>query len=71
MKAIVEINLNSPQAMSLLGFLESLPYTNVKKEGRKAKTSPSSLLEAAGPGALTLNEAEVKFEEAIRKAYRS
>lgn len=68
MKAIVEINLNSPQAMSLLGYLESLPFTNVKKERRKTK---NSLLEAAGSGALTLDQASVKFEEAIRKAYQS
>ncbi len=67
MKAIVEINLNSPQAMSLLGYLESLPFASVKKERRKTK---ASLLEVAGPGALTLDEAEVKFEEAIRKTYR-
>ncbi len=66
MKAIVEINLNSPQAVSLLGFLESLPYATVKKN----KPDPmASLLDAAGPGAMTIEQGMAKFDEAVRKAY--
>ncbi len=66
MKAIVEINLNSPQAVSLLGYLESLPFAKVKKEPTKAKTS---LMEAAGPGAMTIEQGMVKFDEAVCKVY--
>jgi hypothetical protein len=67
MKAVVEINLNSPQAVLLLGYLESLPYAKVKKE--KQDSSMAALLNAAGPGAMTIEQAMVKFDEAIRKAY--
>jgi hypothetical protein len=66
MKAIVELNLNTPQATLLLGYLESLPYAKVRKE---QPNDMDALLKAAGPGAITLDEAGVKFEEAIQRAY--
>jgi hypothetical protein len=46
-----------------LGELSSL--------GVRVETAQAALLKAAGPGAMTLEEAGVKFEEAIRKAYGS
>ncbi len=67
MKAVVEINLNSPQAVSLLGYLESLPFASIKKERTKAK---SALQQAIDEGGMTPEEFGLRLEERIHQAYR-
>jgi hypothetical protein len=68
MKAIVELNLNSPQANLLLGYLESLPYAKVKKE---QPDDLAALLKAAGPGSMTIEEFGAKFEEKIDQRFEA
>ncbi len=68
MTAHIEINLNSPQAASLLQYIETLPFAKVNKDtGDGSQTSVQQLLDSGK--AVTLEEYGTRLREAIKKGY--
>lgn len=66
MKAVVEIDMNTPQAKQLLEFIKTLPFAKVKENKALSKWD-----EAIKAGAITLDEFGERFKEEIHKAYRA
>ena len=62
MKAVVEIDLDSPQAKQLLSYIETLPFAKVKK----GKTTKSKWDEAIAEGAITSKEFHTRLENEIQ-----
>jgi hypothetical protein len=66
MTATVRFNLNNPQAVSLLSYIETLPFAEVK---RNRTPSNTSVKQAVGKGVVSLDEFDVRFKETITKVY--
>jgi hypothetical protein len=69
----VIIEDNSPQARSLLAYIETLPFATVKKREttsrRTADDTTGKWAEAIARGAISLEQFDARFKEEIRKAY--
>jgi hypothetical protein len=64
MKAIVTIDLSTPQAVSLLGYLETLPFAEVDNEKGKWQ-------QAINEGAVTADEFFDELDLRIEKRFRN
>lgn len=66
MTATVKINLNSPQAVSLLGYIETLPFAEVKR----SRTAPKSTWQKAiDDGAVSVDEFIDELRRQVNEHY--
>lgn len=70
MKATITLDLSTPQANLLLGYLETLPFATVKIPKSKAPKEPSKWQQALDEGAVTLDEFFDELDESIKAHFR-
>jgi uncharacterized protein YybS (DUF2232 family) len=68
MIATVKIDLSNPQALPLLGYLESLPFAEVKKTRQSSK---SAIQQALAQGAVTVDEFFDELDERIKRRFNA
>jgi len=70
MKAIVTIDLSTPQAQSLLSYLSTLPFAEVKQTKSKSKKSTFEAA-AAACNAITLDDFVSEGKRQIKEHFKN
>ena len=68
MDATVKIDLSTPQAVSLLGYLETLPFAKVERPQQETK---STWQQAIDEGAVTVEEFVHEAKRQIKEHFKN